>query len=174
MGMKLNATKTKTMIISMSRTVHPQSPPVTIGGTILKESYDLFILGVTFDSKITFEKHLRSVSRTALQRLGILRKSWRVFHDRSLLGTCFQGFVLPVFEYCSAVWCSAVDTHLKLLDRAFSGARFLTGVCLSVTFLIVDPWQSCVYFIRSGVIRCTLLMVLYLDRLFQRGLHAVL
>ena len=30
--------------------------------------------------------------------------------------------------YCSAVWCAAADTHLKLLDRAVSGARFLTGI----------------------------------------------
>ena len=30
-------------------------------------------------------------------------------------------------EHCSAVWCSAADTHLKQLDRAASGARFLTG-----------------------------------------------
>ena len=37
------------------------------------------------------------------------------------------GFVLPVLEYCFALWCSAADTHLKLLDRAVSGARFLTG-----------------------------------------------
>ena len=37
------------------------------------------------------------------------------------------GFVLPVLGYCSAVWCSAADTHLELLDRAFSGVRFLTG-----------------------------------------------
>ena len=125
--MKLNVTKTKTMIFSRSRTVHPQSPPLTIGGTVLKESYDLVILGVTFDSKMTFEKHLHSVSRAASQRLGILRKSWRVFHDRSLLGRCFRCFVLPVLDYCSAVWCSAADTHLKLLDRAVSGARFLTG-----------------------------------------------
>ena len=29
--------------------------------------------------------------------------------------------------YCAAVWCSAADTHLKLPDRAVSGARFLTG-----------------------------------------------
>ena len=107
--------------------MHPQSPWLTIGETLLKES-DLVILGVTFDSKMTFEKHLRSVSRAASQRLRILRKSWRVFHDRSLLGRCFRFFfVLPVLEYCSAVWCSAADTHLKLLDRAVSGARFLTG-----------------------------------------------
>ena len=108
--------------------MHPKSPPpLTIGGTVLKESDDLVILGVTFYSKVTFEKHLRSVFRAASQRFGILRKSWRVFHDRSRLGRCFLGFVLPVLEYCSAVWCSAADTHLKLLDSAVSGAQFLTG-----------------------------------------------
>ena len=107
--------------------MHPKSPPLTTGGTVLKESNALVILGVTFYSKMTFEKHLRSVSRAASQRLGILRKSLRVFHDRSLLGRCFRGFGLPVLEYCSAVWCSAADTLLKLLDRAVSGARFLTG-----------------------------------------------
>ena len=74
------------MIVSRSRTVHPKSPPLTIGGTVLKKSDDLVILGVTFDSKMTFEKHLRSVSRAASQRLVMLRKSWRVFHDRSFLG----------------------------------------------------------------------------------------
>ena len=94
---------------------------------MLKESDDLVILGVRFDYKMTFEKHLRSVSRAAYQRFGNLWKSWWVFHDRSLLGRCFRGFALPVLRYCSAVWCSAADTHLKLLDRAVSGARFLTG-----------------------------------------------
>ena len=39
----------------------------------------------------------------------------------------FRGFVLPVLEYCSAVWCSAADTHLRLLDCVVSGASFLTG-----------------------------------------------
>ena len=172
-GMKLNASKTKNMTVSRSRTMHLQSPLLTIGGTVLKESDDHVILGMTFDSKMTFEKNLRSVSRAAAQRLCILRKSWRVFHDRSLLERCFRGFVLPVLEYCSTVWCTAADTHLKLLDLAVSGARFL-GVCLSVTLLIVDPWQYCVCCIRSGVTLCTLLMVLYLDRMCQCGLHAVL
>ena len=54
-------------------------------------------------------------------------KSWRVFHDKLLIGRCFWGFVLPVLEYCSAVWCSAADTHLKLLDSVVSGACFLAG-----------------------------------------------
>ena len=97
-GMKLNANKSKTMIISRSRTAHPHSPPLTIGGTVLKESDDLVILGVTFFSKMTCEKHLRSVSRAASQSLGILRKSWRVFHARSLLVRCFRDFIMPFWS----------------------------------------------------------------------------
>ena len=42
-GMKFDASKTKTMIVSRSRTMHPQSPVLTIGGTVLKESDDLVI-----------------------------------------------------------------------------------------------------------------------------------
>ena len=49
---------------------------------MLKESDDLDISEVTFDSTMTFEKHLRSISTQATQRLGILKKSWRVFNDR--------------------------------------------------------------------------------------------
>ena len=130
-GMKLNTSKTKTMIVSRSRAMYPQPPPLTIDGTVLKESDDLDIFGVTFDSKLTFEKHPRSLSRAASQRLGILRKSWRVFHDRLLIGRGFWGFVLPVWEYCSAMWCLAADTHLKLLDRVVSGACFLAGGVLN-------------------------------------------
>ena len=85
--------------------MHPQLPTLTIGGTVLKESDGLVILGVTFDSKMIFEKHLPSASRAASQRLGILRKSWRVFHDRSLLGRCFRGVCPASFR---AVFCSLV------------------------------------------------------------------
>ena len=68
-GTKLNASKAKTMIVSRSLKMDPQLLPLTIGRTVLNESDDLVILGVTFDSKMTFEKHLRSVSRAASQRL---------------------------------------------------------------------------------------------------------
>ena len=67
-GMRLNTSKA--MIVSRSRTMHPQSPSPTIGRTVLKESDDLVIFGVTFDFKMTFEKHLHCVSRAATERLG--------------------------------------------------------------------------------------------------------
>ena len=76
---------------------------------------------------ITFAKHLGSVSAAAAQRLGIMRKSSLVFHDRSLLLRPFWSVVLPVLEYCLAVWCSAADSHLKLLDRFVRSAGFQAG-----------------------------------------------
>ena len=97
-GMKSNANKTKTVIVSRSRTMLPPSPPLTVGGTVLKESDDFFILGVTFHSKLTFEKHLRLVSGVASQKFGMLRKHCQVFHDRLFLERCFRGFVLLVLE----------------------------------------------------------------------------
>ena len=84
-----------------------------------------------------------------------MRKSWWVFHDKLLIGRCFWGFVLPVLEYCSAVWCSAADTHIKLLDRVVSGACFRAGGVLTVIFPIVDRWQCFVCCTRSGVTRST-------------------
>ena len=47
--------KTMTMIVSRSRTTHPQSTTLNLDRTVLKESYNLVILGVTFHAKITFE-----------------------------------------------------------------------------------------------------------------------
>ena len=63
------------MIVSRSRTMRPQLPSLTLGEIVLNCANGLEIAGVTFDSKMTFEKHLRLVSRAASKRLGILRKS---------------------------------------------------------------------------------------------------
>ena len=80
----MNANKTKTLIVSRSCSTHLMSRLLTIGGSVLNESVDLHILGVTLDSKMTFEKHLHSVSRAASRRLVMLRISWRVRNDRLL------------------------------------------------------------------------------------------
>ena len=122
-GMKLNASKTKTIIISRSRTVHPLLTPLTLDGTVLKESADLVILRVTFDAKMTFENHLRSVSSAAAQTLGIMRKSWQVFGafwsiDPAGFAVLLSSVVLNF---------SAADSHFKVLDRVVRSAGFLAG-----------------------------------------------
>ena len=128
-GMKLNASETKSMIVFRSRTVHSQLTPSTLDGTVLKESADHVILDVMFDAKMTFEKHLRSDLSAVAQRLGIMRKSWQVFHDWSLLLRSFWSFLSSrlwsIAQQCMC--CSAADSHLKLLGRVVRSAGFLAG-----------------------------------------------
>ena len=123
-GMKLNVSKTKTMIISRSSSVHPQLTPLTLDGTVLKESADLVILGQTFDAKMTFEKPFRSVSSAAAQRLGIMRKSWTEFHDRSLLLRSFWS--LSRRSWSIAQQCGAqLPTHTLNYWTELSGVLVL-------------------------------------------------
>ena len=106
------------MIVSRSRTMHPQLPALTIGRTVLKESDDLVILGVAFDFNMIFEKLFRGFLSWG--------SSGKYSTINCFLGDAF-GFALPVLEFCSAVWCLAAETHLKPLDREVSGSSFLTG-----------------------------------------------
>ena len=85
-----------------------------------------------------------------------------------------SGFRLPVLEYCSAVRCTAADTHLKLLDRAVSGARFLTGGVFECDIAHRRFVPILCMMFKIWCTRCTFLLVLHLDRTCQCGLHAVL
>ena len=81
-----------------------------------------------------------------------------MFYDRSFLRRSFGVYVLPVLEYCSAVWCSPADTRLKLLDRVVSGARFQTGGVFE--FDIAHRRSVAVLFILSKI-RCNTMHSLY-------------
>ena len=75
------------------------------------------------------------------------------------------------------LFCTLVlgcDIHLKLLDRAVNGARFLTGGVFECHIFHRRSVAVLCMLYKIRVTRCTLLMVLPLDRMCQRGLHAVL
>ena len=113
------------MIVSSSCIMHMESPTLTILGTLLKESDDLVILGVTFDTKMIIEKRLRSVSRAASQRFGILRVAWQVFYGRLLLVRCFRGCSARcgVLFFRMMFGCRYVLNYLTVL----SVVHFFTG-----------------------------------------------
>ena len=51
-----------------------------------------------------------------------------------------------------AMWCSAADTHLRLLDLVVSGASFLTGDVIECDLGYRRSVAVCVCCSRSGVI----------------------
>ena len=126
-GMSLNLKKTHAMVASRSRTLDPPFTPITLEGVIVKVDCSLTILGVTFDQKLSFESHLRTLTTRLSQQLGVLRKCWKSFGDPMLIHKCFWSFILPVVEYCSPVWASAAAGHLRLLDTIVKSVVFMSA-----------------------------------------------
>ena len=55
----LNPKKTKALVVSRSRTVNPLDSDLLLSGVFISASRMLDILGVKFDSRLTFEDHVR-------------------------------------------------------------------------------------------------------------------
>ena len=113
------------MIVSRSRNVFLPHPDLLVGSTSLNSCNSFRILGVMFDSKFTFERHIHSISSSVAQKVGLLRKSFRIFGNHDVLLKCYNSFILPCLEYCSPVWSFAADSHIKLLDRNLQVCKFL-------------------------------------------------
>ena len=97
--------------------------------------------------------------------------AWWVFHDRSLLGRYFPGFVLPILEYCPAV-----SIHTLTTWPCRKGCPFYNWRCVWVWHCSSSICGSTVHATctRSGETRFTLSMQLYMCRMCQFGLLAVL
>lgn len=48
----------------------------------------------------------------------------RIYED-GITRRCFFYFILPYCEYCSPVWSSAAELHVRPLDRYFNSMNFL-------------------------------------------------
>ena len=124
-GMTLNPKKSNSILVSRSRTLFPPHPDLYINDQVIAQTDSLKLLGVLFDSKLTFESHLRSIASSIAQKVGIMRKCRVIYDSDLILKKCFFSFILPYFEYCAPVWLSAAESHLKLLDRSFNMVKFL-------------------------------------------------
>ena len=112
------------MIVSMPSTVFLSHPELLVGSTSLNSCDSFKILGVMFDSKVTFERHIRYISSSVAQKFGQLRKSFGIFGDHYVLLKCFNSLSFLVWGI-APVWSSAADSHLEPLDRNLRACKFL-------------------------------------------------
>ena len=119
-----NPNKTNSFVVSNSRTVRPHYGDLVLSGVFICASPNLDILGLKFDSRLTFIYHVCGIVSHVSQRIGILRLVKHVFVDTSVLRCWSYAFVLTILEYCSPVWGSAAECHFQLLGRqVYSVAR---------------------------------------------------
>ena len=123
--MRLNSKKTKTLVVSRSRTSAFGYGVLTLGSAELVEIRGLRILGVTFDSMLTFEKHLQKIVSKAAKNLKVVRRAGKLFDYLRALKGCFYAYVLSNLKYCASVWMSSTESHLNLLDSIVRNAERL-------------------------------------------------
>ena len=76
--MKLNPTKTQSMIVGRCRTAYPLHNNLYIDGIVLATTNSFKVLGVTLDSKLALEYHIRSLSSSVPQKISFLKKCCRI------------------------------------------------------------------------------------------------
>ena len=81
----------------------------------------LIFLGITIDSKLSFEKHISQFCQQASSHLNALKRLGFCM-DREIHQVMVQSFVLAHFNYCPLVWyftsAKQVNTIEKVRERA--------------------------------------------------------
>ena len=70
-SMILNPNKTTALVVSRSKIVNPPHGDLVLYGVSICARRNINILGVKFDSKLTFEDHVRGIVSRVSQRSGI-------------------------------------------------------------------------------------------------------
>ena len=91
-------------------------PPICFGGTPVDEESEIKLLGVTFDTHLTFNSHIRLVALRANSRLHHLRRAAPILNPRHR-EAMYKGFVRPLLEYAPLVWMGSSTASLAQLDR---------------------------------------------------------
>ena len=117
-GLKLNASKTKCMLICSPRSrIHLPSLDIQLCGCRVEQVTCFKFLGVIVSDTLCWSNHITHITRKVSQCINLLRRlSW--FLPSSLLVLYLKSYILPCVDYCDIVWdcCSKQDSnHLQTL-----------------------------------------------------------
>ena len=116
---KTKSLKTKVIIFSRSSLARKSEPTLKLYGERLKIYPQVKFLGVTFDSKLTFQKHFEEIlgrwnTRYHRVRL-IVNKKWGPSPSTILL--VYKQCVRPIFEYGSFSTITMSDMIISKIQR---------------------------------------------------------
>ena len=109
----------KTELVVFSRKHSPSQLKLHLSGRTIKQELSFKYLGVWFDSKCYWGKHIRYLKERCQQRINFLRTvtgTWWGAHPEDLV-RLYKTTILSVMEYGSFCFASASDTHMIKLQR---------------------------------------------------------
>lgn len=74
-------------------------------------------LGVIFDGKLNFNKHVDSTVTKSMKSLGFIVRNSKEIKDINALKSLFSAYVRAKLEYCSLVWNPIYKCNITALER---------------------------------------------------------
>ena len=102
---ELNPRKKESMVLVRPRTHAPGYGDLTLSGEEFEKAKSLRILGVTFDSELTFETNLREVMSKTAKSLAVMRRAKKLFEWPRVLKSCFNAHVCPTWSIVPPCEC---------------------------------------------------------------------
>lgn len=116
-GLELNIKKCSTMTFTRKPQSTTHQYIYTLNGLSLPKVSTCKDLGITFDSKLTFEPHFINITSRAYKMLGFISRSLNKFRLMSTYNTLYNTYVRSIIEYCSTVWNPHYDIYIQEIER---------------------------------------------------------
>ena len=114
---KFAAEKTQCMVISRSPSDSQMiQGRLSFNGGTLNVDDHLNILGVEFDSRLSFSRHVNNLARKASTKISVLRRM-KPLLDKKGLSMLYKAQVRSHLEYGFLAWISCPRSHLARLDK---------------------------------------------------------
>ena len=95
--------KQATEVLFSRKRVRPNHPQLTFHGTLVAKINDQKHLGLTLDSKLSFEKHVNEKIVKAKKNIGVI-KHLSKYLPRNTLDQMYKALVRPHLDYCDIIY----------------------------------------------------------------------
>lgn len=114
---KLNFNTSKCSVMTFSRKKRLQIHNYEMNKMILKRNEYICDLGVTFDLKFSFSKHINGLAVDAYRQLGFIVRNCFEFQNKNTFKVLFNTFVRSKLEYASFIWNTEYVTYKSIIER---------------------------------------------------------
>ena len=168
-GLALSPAKTQAIVFTNRRIV---SPRLLLHNLEIPFVTSVKFLGVIFDTRLTWKRHIDYVYSRCLSDLNLLRvlAASRYGADFTSLRRLYISLALPKLDYASFLFSSAATCHLLRLDRIqFAACRILLGALRCTRTSLLEAEAN----LMPLRIRRNQLMLLYGSRVASIPSHPV-
>ncbi len=108
--MRINAAKTKEMLINFNKAPRPISP-ITGDGEEIERVTSCTLLGIVLNDVLKWDNHIDKLYKKENQRLYFIRQLRRTKMSPTDIVKVFTTLVRPILEYACQLWHAGLDKH---------------------------------------------------------------